>query len=371
MAFCAFVVLLTVCCIAFPSILSAQSFLPVYQKGSGIFEVDLIIGGDMDDDEYFFFGPRDLEMDSRGNLFVLDSRGYCIKKFDPDGIHLKTFSRRGEGPGEIAGAASMEIDPDDNVVVLDVSNHRFSFFDNDGAYLQSVSLSEMGFDYIQFFQIDSKGNFFVEIHEQDFMDPHRKTLVKVSRFSMDTLKEAVVDSIYIKKWFVKTSKQRTFSVTAPFYPEMVWGIAPSGNIVIAHSEDYALKIFSPDLSLLSEGHFGGEKPKVTKEDEEDYFGGFRRGENIDDIRKMVEFPKYKPYFEYLFIDPEGYILIQREESEGENHIYDVFTPKGEFLKQVDFLEMHNSSVMIGEAIYKIKIHDDENPAVYRYRLKQE
>ncbi|MBC8185252.1 hypothetical protein H8E88_29515 [candidate division KSB1 bacterium] len=102
--------------------LSAQSFLPIYQNGSGEFETDLTIGGDVEDENYLLVGPSKIVIDSGGNIFVLDSQDNCIKKYDAKGKFLKTFSSGGKGPGEILNCYKMSIDPNDNIVTYSITS---------------------------------------------------------------------------------------------------------------------------------------------------------------------------------------------------------------------------------------------------------
>ena len=78
---------------------NAQSFMPIYQKGSGKLVTDLTIGGDTEDENYLLNSPSQVVVDSRGNILVLDSGEDHIKKFDSNGKYLITIGKRGRGPG--------------------------------------------------------------------------------------------------------------------------------------------------------------------------------------------------------------------------------------------------------------------------------
>ena len=85
------------------------------------------------------------------------------------------------------------------------------------------------------------------------------------------------------------------------------------------------------------------------------------------IRKATKFPKYKPYFRYLIIDPEGYILLLTYQTENENFIYEVFTPKGDFVNKLKVSSFAFSKIANG-FIYELKTSEDKFPSVIRYRL---
>jgi hypothetical protein len=77
----------------------AQSSLPWCEDGTCTLDLDLKIGGDTYDQNQFLYGPSSIAVDKPGNLFILDNRETCIKKFNPDGGHLLTFGRTSQGPG--------------------------------------------------------------------------------------------------------------------------------------------------------------------------------------------------------------------------------------------------------------------------------
>ncbi len=80
--------------------------------------------------------PRDIVVDSRGNILVADyDEGPVIKRFGPDGTFLGQFGRRGSGPGEFQNAALMITR--DTLVIHDSRQARTSTFTADGTFLQT------------------------------------------------------------------------------------------------------------------------------------------------------------------------------------------------------------------------------------------
>jgi len=352
----------------FFSSLSGQSLAPIYQKGSATLVADLTIGGDTEDENYLLSGPSRVCLDSKGNIFILDSKESHIKKFNATGKYIKTFSGPGNGPGEIQTCFQMAIDPTDKLVTYDLGNRRFSFFDSDGNFLNSIRFNEI----VRDFKIGSEGKFYIETHTWDFSGK-KGTLIKINQASRDLTEMVVVDSARIKNNTYITEPVRT-NVPVPFAPRFAWGIAPSGNIVTAFAGDYTIKIFAPDLKLLRTIKHKGKQLKVTDEDKENHFagmvssGGGQQSRGAPDfIRKATEFPKFKPYFLGMLIDPEGNILIHTFESEKEKVVYDVFDAKGNFIKQGKFPFLGASTFKKG-FIYQVKGGEDEFPVVVRYRL---
>lgn len=349
---------------------SAQSFLPIYKKGFGTFEVDLTIGGDADDENYIFSSPSKICVDPKGNIFVLDSGENHIKKFDSKGKDIKTFSRAGKGPGEILSCYQMAANPEGHIVTYDLGNRRFSFFDNDGSFLHSIPFQKIVWN----FDIGPKGNLFVETHDWDFSGKLGGALIKVTKFSPDLKTSTPVDSARIKDNTFITKPVRT-NVPVPFHSGLYWGILPSGNVVVALSENYTMKIYSPAIKLLHKITHERKREKVTEKDKESYFAGMTSsvGGQVsqgapDYIRKEVQFPKFKPYFMGIIIDHEGNILVRTYETSKENTVYDVFNQEGQIINAVKLAPIGGKN-FAGGFVYSTKASEDEFPVVVRYRLR--
>ncbi|HLL45922.1 MAG TPA: 6-bladed beta-propeller, partial [Longimicrobiaceae bacterium] len=67
-----------------------------------------------------------LEVDRAGRIYVLEPQAKEIRVFDARGAHVRTFGRKGGGPGEFEQPAGLMWDPDGRLWVVDQQNARFS-----------------------------------------------------------------------------------------------------------------------------------------------------------------------------------------------------------------------------------------------------
>lgn len=72
-----------------------------------------------------------------GGFAVFDSQSQEIRVFGPDGSHLATHGRRGEGPGEFIDANGLMVDPQGRLWVPDSRLMRMSVFDPVAGFLES------------------------------------------------------------------------------------------------------------------------------------------------------------------------------------------------------------------------------------------
>jgi len=97
--------------------------------------------GDKNDDNYLFYEPVAIAADKQGNIYVLDSKNFRVQVFDSNRKFLRSFGRRGQGPGDLGRPECIDLDDAGNVYVGDPGNGRIEVFDPSGVRLRSVRVS--------------------------------------------------------------------------------------------------------------------------------------------------------------------------------------------------------------------------------------
>ena len=93
---------------------------------------DLIWGG-VGSGSGQFQGPRNVDVDGEGNLYVADTYNHRIQVLDADGQFLRQWGTEGTLPGQFKEPWGIAVAPDGDVYVADTWNHRIQVFSSEGA----------------------------------------------------------------------------------------------------------------------------------------------------------------------------------------------------------------------------------------------
>lgn len=90
-----------------------------------------------------FWGPRDIEVDAQGRIFISDTGNKRIRVYqivDGQRVHLQDIGTAGSGPGQLDEPGGIAIHPNGNLYVADTWNRRISVFTTDGFFLDTFDV---------------------------------------------------------------------------------------------------------------------------------------------------------------------------------------------------------------------------------------
>ena len=82
-----------------------------------------------------FWGPRDVAVDSAGNVYVADTGNKRVRVYSPDGVYIRDIGSGGSMAGQLDEPSGLAISPDGRLYVADTWNKRVSVFALDGTPL--------------------------------------------------------------------------------------------------------------------------------------------------------------------------------------------------------------------------------------------
>lgn len=297
-------------------------------------EEDLSIGIEEGDERYMLNEPMDIKVSENGTIFIMDWGDTCIKAYDDQGRYLRTVGREGVGPGEFSTPVYMALSSDGKIFLMDGRNQRVVVFSTAGDYLGGFRV--MGFHSNMkadgknrlYFQRQTRGeevkvlNSWQELDVETFVkrtDENGEGLFSFGPF--------LGEKDRVKKTETGTMQLGTFN-------KVTWDVDRAGYLYQGFNDEYVLHVFDPDgKKVLS---FGREYTPVKNPRAKGRAGAQRY---------------MPPYVPRWILDEEGNLWIEiyteveerneEDESRGEQEkprliTYDVFSPQGDYLKQVIF-----------------------------------
>lgn len=111
-----------------------------------------------------FNGPRDIDVDSLGNIYVVDLNNNRVQKFGPTGAYITQWGAFGTGNSQFDVPSGITIDSADNIYVADSGNNRIQKFTTSGVYVSQWGTTGTGdgeFKSPSDIAADSAGNLYV------------------------------------------------------------------------------------------------------------------------------------------------------------------------------------------------------------------
>ena len=331
---------------------------PAYPK-EGVIRMalaeDLTIGGEGEGAESVLNRPQYLDVDTDGNIYVLDWGDVEFKVFAPDGRHLRSFGKKGQGPGEFDTPAYFDLAADGRIFLLSGRQNQMVILDSAGKYLSSFRVDgfcdRLGVDrqnriyYSQMLFPETGGG------EEYKLIQNRMALFRTDELGNGkTRLGEYLNGTMLRKFqknMVTSMSSRESYLTS-------WLVGPDDRVYIGYNEDYRLDVYDADWKLLF--RFGREFTPVRH----------------PDYKPDGPHPEFYPAFSdwRKFFDEKGNLWLEQYVEEGvKDHVFDVFSPEGIYLRQIRVPE--TLYLVRGDLAYSIVRREDEFLVVKRFRMVPE
>ena len=369
---------------------------PVWGEAPALVE-EVRIGALDGPDAEVFGEVSDVAVTADGTMWISDSQLAVIRRFAPDGTYLGDVGREGDGPGEFRGGMDIGVAALDEgrMVAYDVHARRISFFSEDGVYRDGWT-APVGC-------ITSQSPALVA-------PPAGPLYLKSCRperggriWTVVSLDGEVGDTIPLPLPGLRFSSfyRPPFGTMSPFVAKSVSALGPSGALVTARTDAYALHRPLRDGRTVRIERDWTPVPVLSEERDQiidHYERSARRFEalGVPTDPPFRDVPREKPPLWAIQVDDLDRIWVARHqpaayqaETAGERAarlrlarvpgakmewkeplVVDVLEPVGRFLGTVRFPNPSTSILAAREdLIWVLELGDFDEAYVVRYRIE--
>jgi hypothetical protein len=297
---------------------------------------DLSIGEKERKEKNMFYLLTDMEADSSGNIYVLDSEDANIKVYDQKGRFLRVFSRKGQGPGQLSNPIDIYIDDKDLIYVCDSGNNRISIFNEQGGFVRHINFHD--YSAGKMVGINPQGGIILRVDKTSLESTMnfitRAYFINMYSDRFDFKRNLYSISVPIMQHFRKGEKG--IALTIPYQKELCWTLDSSGNVYIGESQAYEIQVFSPEGKKIRRIEKDYEHSKVSNPDIENYvkdqflFDNKERTFWSTTIKQQLKVPENKPVFEKLFFAENRLFVLRSENGKKKRFFFDIFDDEGRY-----------------------------------------
>jgi len=314
-----------------------------------VLEEELAIGGDVDDENYIFHRPQDIQIADDGTIYVMDWGNSTLKLYDQKGKYIRTIGGMGQGPAEFEKAIQFSPSAGGNVYVLDSVRHRVAVLDQKGEYRGGFKIEE---GYLSGIAAVLDHGIFIglQLREENYEWLNIRRYNSLGEELVDYGEFKLVQRV-IKK--VKTDYGvSTTSLVSRVEATTAWKVSPDGLLYAAFGDRYLISVFNLEGEVILK--FGRE---------------YSPGSIVVNEKSLSpeEFGVFNGVARRWIFDGEGNIWVEFfREYEPKEIVYDVFSPEGIYLNQVA-VPYRIYQIFEGKAFCLVR---DENDfvAAKRFRL---
>lgn len=263
----------------------------------------------------------DVQLGEDGSLFILDGLSRTIRVFNPDGVAVREFGGRGQGPGEFEQPGKLLWGPDGNLWVLDLRDGRLTVFSPDGELQGTYRPVNLPLLYPFALGFSAPTTLrWVGITSPDPANPAAAWVeTEVTEGAVSLVDQIALPFVEWPRLFEHRDAETSLVLPVPFSGEPLFAFDPQGGLWYNFSGEASLLRLSTSGDIELTVGVDIEPAPVTTADQAEAMADEalaevrnRLGEvGVSDMKSRI--PDNKPYFATFFFDDEGSLWVMHAE----------------------------------------------------------
>jgi hypothetical protein len=312
-------------------------------------------------EEYLFGRVGSIAVGREGLIYVADTQGPIIRRFDARGQFLRNIGGVGSGPGEYRAIGGLRMLADGRLAIWDPRQGRIGVYTAEGA-IQASHVVPSGLFSDNTFQTDAEGRFYIRtILGARMGDPNREEgwiRVAATGRILDTLR--IPRDPRPESFVLQTAS----GTDRPFTTELVTRLSSLGYLITGRNDRYAfdLHLAADRVVRIERAHSPVRLGRDERNEWQEWARFFERriagdkpaNPNMPSPRRVTfTIPEVKPAFSEILTDSQGRVWVRRyvqaqrrpartrpADADVPEHVwrepptFDVFEPAGRFLGTV-------------------------------------
>lgn len=274
-----------------------------------------------EDENYFFKKIEKVDVDSRENIYILDSGLQIVKKFDKNGKYLGLVSQRGQGPGELMLPFGLRVSKKDQIYIYDWGTRKLHIFSMEGNHLYSIPFHE---SLLIDFDIDSADNLLC----LESVIENKKTYLVLRKYNKEKTLIKEILRIEQPEHIKIPLNKGVMRVHTKFHPMLRFALSSNDKIYVGFSKEYKINVLNPEGKLIKIIEREFRPIKIPEKDKKEELERQLEGTGISvealNLNK-INFPKEFPAYEIILVDSKDRVWVKTFKIDKEqNYFIDIF-----------------------------------------------
>jgi hypothetical protein len=219
------------------------------QPGVARLQEEVSVGRFDGPDQYLFGRVTDIAVTRGGHLLVADDVFGAVREFDNTGVFIRSYGRKGRGPGEYVTPSELGLLSDGRVLVRDAPGSRVNVYSQDGRSVATWPINGGVSAFVPSMVVTPGDVVWIQLTGSGGPRSELESGAAITRRYLRLRNGAVIDTIFVPipaRPSAVVSYAQSSTTVIPFVQPVVRNVvSPLGIVVHALADRYDITLSSP------------------------------------------------------------------------------------------------------------------------------